>query len=68
MTGNPMEQAPSWQANIHSDNQEIPNLFYGAHKNPSLVRILSQMKLRFVISRFHSDENSHRGHLGCVAV
>jgi hypothetical protein len=44
-----MEQSPSWEANSHSDSQEIPCLMWGLKvyypvlKSPPLVPILSQI-------------------------
>jgi hypothetical protein len=53
-----MEQAPSWEANSHSANQEIPRILwnpkvlYRVQKSPPLVPNLSQM---YPIRTFSSD-------------
>jgi len=46
-----MECSPSSEANILSDDQEIPRLlWYSVHKSPPLVLILNQMKPVHTIS------------------
>jgi hypothetical protein len=61
---NSMEQAPSWEANIHSPNPEIlrllwkPKVHYLVHKSHPLVRILSQMHPVHIFSTYFANIHS----------
>jgi len=62
---NSIEQSPSWEANNHSPNKDIPyllwnpNIHYHVHKNPPPISILSQMNPVYIFQSYfpniHSD-------------
>jgi hypothetical protein len=60
-----MKQSPSWQANSHPASQEIPQLLWNpkvhfrAHKNPQLVRILSQVNAVQFLQTYFCKFRSH---------